>query len=125
MLIEAMTRITQRNPAAILHPHLKPCARVRILKLRQYSERNWQRWKAREAEERALAEMDDVQQLEDEQRGLFRQSFSDDMSLNSTKERCYARGAARAAREERKTHEEKAAVYSKPGMEGSFELAAR
>lgn len=49
--------------------------------LRQNFDQSWQRWKAREAEERALAEMDKMQLLEQEQQRLFGGEVDDDVSL--------------------------------------------
>lgn len=46
--------------------------------LRQNFDQSWQRWKAREAEERALAEMDKMQLLEQEQQRLFGGEVDDD-----------------------------------------------
>jgi hypothetical protein len=48
--------------------------------LRQNFDQRWQRWKAREAEERALAQMDRMQ-LEREQQRLFGGEVDDDVSL--------------------------------------------
>lgn len=48
--------------------------------LRQNFDQSWQRWKAREAEERALAQMDKMQ-LEQEQQRLFGGEVDDDVSL--------------------------------------------
>ena len=47
---------------------------------RQNFDQSWQRWKAREAEEKALAEMDKMQ-LEQEQLLLFGGDIDDDVSL--------------------------------------------
>jgi hypothetical protein len=47
--------------------------------LRQNFDQSWQRWKAREAGARALAEMDKMQ-LEQEQRRLFGGDIGDDVS---------------------------------------------
>jgi hypothetical protein len=47
--------------------------------LRQNFDRSWQRWKARQAEEMALAEMDTMQLLEEEQRRLFGSDVADDI----------------------------------------------
>lgn len=47
---------------------------------RQNFDQSWQRWKAREAEERALAQMDKMQ-LEQEQQRLFGGEVDDDVSL--------------------------------------------
>jgi len=48
--------------------------------LRQNFDQNWQRWKARQAEEKALAEMDKMQ-LEQQQFMLFGGELGDDVSL--------------------------------------------
>jgi hypothetical protein len=48
--------------------------------LRQNFDQSWQRWKAREAEEQALAEMEKMQ-LEQEQQRLFGGEVDDDVSL--------------------------------------------
>jgi hypothetical protein len=48
--------------------------------LRQNFDQSWQRWKAREAEERALTQMDKMQ-LEQEQQRLFGGDVDDDVSL--------------------------------------------
>jgi hypothetical protein len=48
--------------------------------LRQNFDQSWQRWKARQAEEKALAEMDRMQ-LEQEQQRLFGGDVDDDVSL--------------------------------------------
>jgi hypothetical protein len=48
--------------------------------LRQNFDQSWQRWKAREAEERARAQMDKMQ-LEREQQRLFGGEVDDDVSL--------------------------------------------
>ncbi|KAH8658815.1 hypothetical protein BGZ60DRAFT_354649, partial [Tricladium varicosporioides] len=48
--------------------------------LRENFHQNWQRWKEREAEEQALAEMDRIQ-LEMEQQRLYGGEISDDVSL--------------------------------------------
>lgn len=48
--------------------------------LRQNFDQSWQKWKAREAEEKALAEMDKLQ-LEREQQRLFGGEVDDDVSL--------------------------------------------
>ncbi|KAF4637908.1 hypothetical protein G7Y89_g170 [Cudoniella acicularis] len=50
--------------------------------LRENFHQNWQRWKEREAEEKALAEMDKMQ-LEQEQQRLYGGDISDDVSLCS------------------------------------------
>lgn len=47
---------------------------------RQNFDQSWQRWKEREAEEKALAEMDKMQ-LEQEQLLLFGGDIDDDVSL--------------------------------------------
>lgn len=49
--------------------------------LRESVHLSWQRWKEREAEERALAEMDRLQELEREQQRLYGGDISDDVSL--------------------------------------------
>ena len=49
--------------------------------LRQNFDQSWQRWKARQAEERELAEMDKLQ-LEQEQQRLFGGDVDDDVSLD-------------------------------------------
>ena len=48
---------------------------------RQNFDQSWQRWKARQAEEKALAEMDKLQ-LEQEQLRLFGGDVDDDVSLD-------------------------------------------
>lgn len=48
--------------------------------LRQSFDQSWERWKAREAEQKALAEMDQTQ-LEREQQWLFGGEVDDDVSL--------------------------------------------
>jgi hypothetical protein len=48
--------------------------------LRQNFDQSWERWKAREAEERALAELDRMQ-LKHEQQLLFGGEVDDDVSL--------------------------------------------
>lgn len=50
------------------------------LLLRQSFDQSWERWKAREAEEKSLAELDKTQ-LELEQRRLFGGDVDDDVSL--------------------------------------------
>jgi hypothetical protein len=50
--------------------------------LRQSFDQSWERWKAREAEEKALAELDKTHlDLEQEQRRLFGGDVGDDVSL--------------------------------------------
>jgi hypothetical protein len=48
--------------------------------LRQSFDQSWEKWKAREAEQKALAEMDKTQ-LEQEQQRLFGGDVDDDVSL--------------------------------------------
>ncbi|KUJ21108.1 uncharacterized protein LY89DRAFT_547987, partial [Mollisia scopiformis] len=48
--------------------------------LRQNFDQSWQRWQARKAEEKALAEMD-MRQLEIEQQRLFGEDVDDEVSI--------------------------------------------
>lgn len=49
--------------------------------MRQHFDQSWQRWKARQAEEKALAEMDKLQAEQEQQMLLFGGDEFDDVSL--------------------------------------------
>ena len=57
-----------------------PSDKTRPSPLRQNFDQSWQRWKARQAEEKALEEMDKMQ-LEKEQELLLRAELGDDANL--------------------------------------------